>query len=66
MELKSIKEVKNVEGFGLADVMKLGALIFILLCYLVCLSPLKRPSKQKYFDYNRNFWRLYGHEHWSE
>jgi len=32
MELKSIKEVKNAEGFGLADVMKLGgALIFILL-----------------------------------
>jgi len=32
MELKSIKDVKNVEGFGLADLMKLvGAVIFILL-----------------------------------
>lgn len=32
MELKSIKDVKNAEGFGLADLMKLvGAVIFILL-----------------------------------
>lgn len=32
MELKSIKDVKKAEGFGIADVMKLaGAIIFILL-----------------------------------